>query len=81
MWKLNANQTRMRFENRVKGLVSTDVSGYIENFQRWMLNAFDEVYKKKKSRRNRGSVWRLNEKDKDALAAKKAAMQVSIKRK
>ena len=33
MWKLSANQTRVRFENRVKELVSTEVSDMMKTLK------------------------------------------------
>ena len=46
----------MRFEKRVKELVSIDVSDLWETFKDGVLKACDEVCGKKKSRRNQGDM-------------------------
>ena len=52
IWKLNENQTRVRFEKRVKELVSTDAPNLWKIFKDGVLKACDEVHGKKKSRRD-----------------------------
>ena len=39
IWKWNKNQTRVRFEKRVKELVGTDSPDFVENFQEWCCNS------------------------------------------
>ena len=43
IWKLNENQTRVRFEKRVKELVSTDAPDLWKTFKDGVLKACDEV--------------------------------------
>ena len=43
IWKLNENRTRVRFENRVKELVSTDAPDLTKTFKDGVLKACDEV--------------------------------------
>ena len=43
IWKLNENQTRVRFEKRVKELVSIDTPDLWKTFKEGVLNACDEV--------------------------------------
>ena len=43
MWKLNENRTRVRFEKRVKELVSTDAPDLWKIFKDGVLKACDEV--------------------------------------
>ena len=57
IWKLNENQIRVRFEKRVKELVSTDAPDLWKTFQDGVLNEYDEVCGKKKSRTDRGDMW------------------------
>ena len=52
IWKLNENQARVRFEKRVKELVSTDAPDLWKTFKDGVLKACDEVCGKKKSRRH-----------------------------
>ena len=61
IWKLNENQTRVRFEKRVKKLISTDAPDLWKTFKAGVLKACDEMWGKKKSRRDRGDMWRWNE--------------------
>ena len=56
IWKLNENQTRVRFEKRVKGLVSTDAPDLWKTFRDGALKACDKVCGKKKSRRDQGDM-------------------------
>ena len=56
MWKLNEIRTRVRFENKVKELVSTDVPNLWKTLTDGVLKACDEVCGKKKSRRDRGDM-------------------------
>ena len=74
-WKLNENQTRARFKNRVNELVSTDTPNLWKAFKDRVLKACDEVCGKKKSRRDRGDMWLRNEEVKDAIARKKPAFK------
>ena len=63
----------MRFEKRVKELVSTDVPELWKAFKDGVLKACDEVCGKTKSRRDRGDIWWWNEEVKDTIARKNAA--------
>ena len=63
IWKLNENQTRVSFENRVKELVSTDAPDLWKTFKDGVLKACDELCGKKKSRRDRGDMWYLSRKE------------------
>ena len=56
IWKLNENRTRIRFEKRVKELLSTDAPDLWKTFKDGVLKACDEVCGKK-SRRDRGDMW------------------------
>ena len=73
--KLNENRTRVRFEKRVKELVSTDAPDLWKTFRDGVLKACDEVCGKKKSRRDRGDMWWWNEEVKDTIARKKSAFK------
>ena len=55
IWKLNENQTRVRFVKRVRKLVSTDAPSLWKTFKDGVLKTCDEVYGKK-SRRDRDVV-------------------------
>ena len=68
-------EKRVRFEKKVKELVSTDVPGLWKTFKNDVLKACDKVFRKKKSRRNRGDMWWWNEKVKDFIPRKKAAFK------
>ena len=57
IWKLNKNRTKVRFEKRIKELVSTDAPDLWKTFKDGVLKACDEVYGKKKSRRDQGDMW------------------------
>ena len=57
IWKLNENQTRVRFETRVKELVSTDAPDLWKTFRDGALKACDELCGKKKSRRDQEDMW------------------------
>ena len=74
-WKLNENQTGVRFEKSVKELVSTDTPDLWKTFKDGVLKACDEVCGKKKSRRDRGDMWWWNEEVKDTIARKKMALK------
>ena len=50
MWKLNKNRTRVKFEKRVKELVSTDAPDLWKIFRDGVLKACEELCGKKKSR-------------------------------
>ena len=56
IWKLNENRTRVRFEKRVKELVSTDAPDFWKTLKDGVLKACDEVYGKKKSSKDRGDM-------------------------
>ena len=58
IWKLKENRIRVRFENRVKELISTDAPDLWKTFKVGVLKACDEVCEKKKFRRNRGDMRR-----------------------
>ena len=75
IWKLNENRTRVRFEKRVKELVSTDSSDLWETFKDGALKACDELCGKKKSRRDQGDMWWWNEEVKDTVTRKEAAFK------
>ena len=75
IWKLNENQTRVRFEKRVKELVSTDAPDLWKPFRDGVLKACDELCGKKKSRRDQGDMWWWNEEVKDTITRKKAAFK------
>ena len=47
----------MRFEKRVKELVSTDAPDLWKSFRDGVLKACDELCGKKKSRRDQGDKW------------------------
>ena len=75
IWKLNKNQTRVRFEKRVKELMSTDAPDLWKTFKDGVLKACDELCGKKKSRRDQGDMWWWNEEVKDTITRKKAAFK------
>ena len=75
IWKLNENQIRVKFEKRVKELVSTDAPNLWKTFKDGVLKACDEPCGKKKSRRDQGDMWWWNEEVKDTIAKKKAAFK------
>ena len=75
IWKLNENQTRVRFEKRVKELVSTDAPDLWKTFKDGVSKACDELCGKKKSRRDQGDMWWLNEEVKNTITRKKAAFK------
>ena len=62
---MNENRTRVRFEKRVKELVSTDVPDLWKTFKDGVLKACNKMCEKKKSRRDRGDKWWWNEEVKD----------------
>ena len=65
----------MRFEKRVKELVSTDAPDLWKTFRDGVLKACDELCGKKKSRRDQGDMWWWNEEVKDTITRKKAAFK------
>ena len=65
----------MRFEKRVKELVSTDAPDLCNAFKNGVLKACDEMCGKKKSRRNQEGMWWWNEEVKDTIARKKPAFK------
>ena len=70
---MNEIRTRVRFEKRVKELVSTNAPDLWKTFKDSVLKACDEGCGKKKSGRDRGDMWWLNEEVKDTIARKKTA--------
>ena len=74
-WKLNENQTRVRFEKRVKEQVSTDAPDLWKTFKNGVVKACNKVCGKKKSRRDRWDMWWWNKGVKDTIAKKKAAFK------
>ena len=56
IWKLNENRTRVKFEKRVKELVSTDAPDLWKIFRDSVLKTCDELCGKK-SRRDQGNMW------------------------
>ena len=74
IWKLNENQTRVRFEKRVKKLVSTDAPDLWKTFRDGVLKACDKLCGKK-SRRDQGDTWWWNKEVKDTITRKKAAFK------
>ena len=71
---MNENQTRVRFEKRVKELVSTDTPDLWKTFKDGDLKTCNEVCGKK-SRRDQGDMWWWNEEVKDTTARKKVAFK------
>ena len=65
--KLNENQARVRFEKKVKELVSTDAPDLWKTSKDGVVKACDEVCGKKKSRRDRGDLWGWNEEVKESI--------------
>ena len=65
----------MRFEKRVKELVSTDAPDLWKTFSDSVLKACDELCGKKKSRRDLGDMWWWNKEVKDTITRKKAAFK------
>ena len=70
VWKLKEDDTRARFEERVRELVSADAPDLRKCFSKGMLKAFDEVCGKTKGRRNQ---WWWNKDVKEAIVRKKDA--------
>ena len=56
VWKLNADDTRARFEERVGELLRADAPDLWKCFREGMLKAFDEVCGKTKGRRDQGDT-------------------------
>ena len=54
VWKLKEDDTRARFEGRVGKLVNADAPDLWKCFKEGVLKACDEVYGKKKGRRDQG---------------------------
>ena len=75
IWKLNENQTRVRFEKRVKELVSTDAPDLWKTFRDGVLKACAELCGKKKFRRDQGDMWWWNEEVKDTITRKKEYLE------
>ena len=75
IWNVNENRTRVRFEKRVKELVSTDVLDLWKTFKDAVQKACDEVFGTKTSRRDQGDMWWWNEEVKDTIPRKKAAFK------
>ena len=72
---MNENLTKVRFEKRVKELVSANMSDLWKTFKDCVLKACDKACGKKKSRKDRGDMWWWNEEVKDTIARKKAALK------
>ena len=75
IWKLNENRTRVKFEKRVKELVSTNARDLWKTFKEGVPKACEELFGKKKSRRDQGDMWWWNEEVKDTITRKKAAFK------
>ena len=60
----------MRFEKRVKELVSTDAPDLWKTFRDGVLKASDELCGKKKSRGDQGDMWWWNGEVKDIITRK-----------
>ena len=71
VWKLNENNMKRRFEERVGELVNVGTLDIWKCLKESVLKACDEVCGKKKGRRDRGNTWWWNEDVKDAIARKK----------
>ena len=56
VWKLNENNMRRRFEERVEELVNVGTPDIWKCFKESVLKACDEVCRKKKGRRDRGDT-------------------------
>ena len=68
------NNTKARFQKRVKVLVDVDAPNLWNTSKNSMLQSCDEVCGKKKGRRsNHGDIWWLNEEVKKAIQQKKVA--------
>ena len=65
----------MRFEKRVKELVSTYAPNLWKTFKDVVLKECDKLCGKKKSRRDQGDMWWWNEEVKDTIIRKKAAFK------
>ena len=57
VWKLNENNIKARFQERVKELVDVDAPNIWNAFKNGILKACDEVGGKKKGRRNHRDTW------------------------
>ena len=73
IWKLKKNKMKARFQERVKELVNVDAPNLWNTIKNGMLQACDEVCRKKKSKRNHGNMWRWNEEVQKAILLKKVA--------
>ena len=73
VWKLKEDDKRVRFEERVRRLVSANAPDLWKGFRKGMLKAFDEVCAKMKGRGDQGDMWRWNKDVKEAIARKKDA--------
>ena len=71
VWKLQEDDTRARFEERVGELVSADAPDLWKCFREGMLKAFDEVWGKTKGRRDQGDTWWWNKDVKEVIVRKK----------
>ena len=68
--KLKENM-KTKFQERFKELVDVDAPNLWNTFKNSMLQACDEVYGKKKSRKNHGDTWWWNQEVKEAIQQKK----------
>ena len=73
VWKLKEDDTRARFEEIVRELVSVDAPDLWKCFKEGVLKACNEVCGKKKERRDQGNTWWWNEDMKEAIARMKDA--------
>ena len=55
VWKLKENNIKTKFQERVKELVDVDARNLWNTFKNGMLQACDEVFGRKKGRRNHGN--------------------------
>ena len=69
IWKSNENRT-IRFEKRVKELVSTDAYDLWKTFKGGVPKPCNDVCEKKKSRRDRGDIWWWNKEVKGTIMRK-----------
>ena len=76
VWKMMKNNTKTRFQEKVKELVDVDAPNLCNTFKESMLQACDEIYGKKKGRKNYGDAWLCNEEMKEAIQQKKVAYKM-----
>ena len=76
VWKLKENNNKTKFQERVRELVDVDAPNLWNTFKYSMLQACDEVHRKKKGRKNHGDTWWWNEEVKEAIQHKKVAYKM-----